>query len=166
MATAIFYASSTGNTEYVSKLISKQLGDIETFDIASEDISTINDYDKVILGIATWGDGELQDDWDEIWNSFTALDFTGKTIALFGLGDQDSYGENFIDAVAIVYEHLLTTSAKIVGKWPITDEYFYEESRAIEDGDFMGLALDEDNQEDLTEARITQWCADIAKDIL
>jgi len=166
MATAIFYASSTGNTEYVSKLIAEELGDLETFDIASEDISTISDYDKVVLGIATWGDGELQDDWDEVWDSFTAIDFTGKTVALFGLGDQDSYGENYIDAVAIVYEHLLTTPAKIVGKWPITEEYFYEESRAIEGEEFMGLALDEDNQDDLTKSRITKWCEDISKDIL
>jgi len=166
MATAIFYASSTGNTEYISKLISKELGDIDTFDIANEDINTISKYDKVILGIATWGDGELQDDWDEVWETFKTLDFSNKTVALFGLGDQDSYGENYIDAVAIVYEHLLTTPAKIVGKWPVTEEYFYEESQAIEDGNFMGLALDEDNQEDLSESRITKWCENISKDIL
>ena len=67
MATAIFYASSTGNTELISKIIAKELGDIELVDIADHGVSGMNDYENIILGIATWGDGELQDDWDEEW---------------------------------------------------------------------------------------------------
>jgi len=165
MATAIFYASNTGNTEYISKLISKELGDIKLIDIANSGISSIKDYDTVILGLSTWGDGELSDEWDDVWDDFKEIDFTGKTVAMFGLGDQESYGENFVDALGIVYEYLDQTDAKIVGKWASTDEYFYEESRAIVDGMFVGLALDEDNQDDLSEERITKWCEDISENI-
>ena len=165
MATAIFYASNTGNTEYISKLISKELGDIKLIDIANSGISSIKDYDTVILGLSTWGDGELSDEWDDVWDDFKEIDFTGKTVAMFGLGDQESYGENFVDALGIVYEYLDQTDAKIVGKWASTDEYFYEESRAIVDGMFVGLALDEDNQDELSEERITKWCEDISENI-
>jgi len=166
MATAIFYASSTGNTEFISKEISKELGDIETIDIADQGIDSMNEYDKLIFGVPTWGDGELQDDWDELWDSFKEIDFSNKTVALFGLGDQEGYGENYVDAMGIVYEYLDQTDAKIVGKWANTEEYFYEESRAIVDDMFVGLALDEDNQDDLSAERITKWCENISADIL
>ncbi|MCK5294065.1 MAG: flavodoxin domain-containing protein, partial [Arcobacteraceae bacterium] len=84
MATAIFYASSTGNTANVAQTISKELGDIETFDIADCGVNTINEYDKLIFGISTWGEGELQDDWEEIIDDFSDIDFSNKTVALFG----------------------------------------------------------------------------------
>lgn len=166
MATAIFYASSTGNTELISKEISKELGDIEFIDIAEHGILAINDYDKIILGVATWGDGELQDDWDEEWDSFKEINFSNKTIALFGLGDQEGYGDNYLDAMGIVHEHLVDTQANIIGQWAVTKEYFHENSRAISDDMFVGLALDEDNQDDLSSERIVKWCEDIRGKIL
>ena len=166
MATAIFYASSTGNTELISKQISKELGNIELIDIGEDGISSISTYDKVILGVSTWGDGELSDDWDNHWDDFQKIDFSEKTVALFGLGDQDGYEDNYADALGIVHEHLVDTDAKIVGSWPVTEEYFYEESRAVVGDVFVGLALDEDNQDDLSEERIIKWCENISKDIL
>jgi len=166
MATAIFYASSTGNTELIAKEISDKLGDIELIDIGDEGITAIENYEKVIFGIPTWGDGELSDDWDNHWEEFKKIDFTSKTVALFGLGDQEGYGENYVDALGIVYEHLLDTNATLVGKWRVTNEYFHENSRAIVDDVFVGLALDEDNQDDLTQERIVKWCEGIRKDIL
>jgi flavodoxin I len=166
MATAIFYASSTGNTELISKIIAKELGDIELVDIADHGVSGMNDYENIILGIATWGDGELQDDWDEEWDNFKEIDFSKKTVALFGLGDQEGYGENYLDAMGIVYEHLIEVDTNIVGKWAVTSEYFHDESRAIVDDMFVGLALDEDNQDDLSGERIIKWCESINKDIL
>jgi flavodoxin I len=166
MSTAIFYASSTGNTEYISKEISKELGDVELIDIGRDGISSIAQYDKVILGVSTWGDGELSDEWDTHWEEFQKIDFSGKTVALFGLGDQEGYEDNYADALGIVHEYLENTEAKIVGRWPISEEYYYEESRAVVDDMFVGLALDEDNQDDLSQERIIKWCENISKDIL
>jgi len=166
MATAIFYASSTGNTELISKEISKELGDIERIDIADDGVSSIGNYENIILGVPTWGDGELQDDWEDEWDKFKEIDFSNKTIALFGLGDQEGYGENYLDAMGIVYEHLVDVNANIVGKWPVSDEYFHDASKAIVDEMFVGLALDEDNQDDLSNERISQWCKEIRGEIL
>ncbi|MGB5866429.1 MAG: flavodoxin [Arcobacteraceae bacterium] len=166
MGTAIFYASSTGNTQIIAQEISKKLGDATLVDIADEGITTLAQYDKVILGLSTWGEGELQDDWDDVWDELKDIDFSNKTIALFGLGDQEDYGYNYVDAMGIAYEELENRGATIVGKTVVTDEYYYEESRAVVDGKFVGLALDEDNQDNLTQERITNWCEEIAKDIL
>ena len=98
MATAIYYSSSTGNTEKSAGRIRKNLSkDIKLVNISNDGFENIEQYDKIILGSSTWGDGELQDDWDEKWKEFCKIDFSGKTVALFGLGDQDSYADTFLD---------------------------------------------------------------------
>ena len=163
---AIFYASSTGNTAEVSNKISDKLGGIPVIDIADDGLSKINDFNKIILGNSTWGEGELQDDWDELWKEFSDLDFSGKTIALFGLGDQDGYPDNYVDAMGIIYEKVISKGGKIVGQWEIDNDYFFEESTAIVDDMFVGLALDEDTQDELTDDRIEKWCEQIKADIL
>lgn len=161
MATAIFYASNTGNTEEIAKEISKELGNVKLVDISEDRITLINEYDKIILGFSTWGDGELQDNWSDVWEDLKELNFSDKTVALFGLGDQENYGYTYIDAVGIAYEQLKDSGANIIGSWDISDEYFHDESRAIIDNKFVGLALDEDNQANLTTQRILKWCEDI-----
>ena len=166
MATAIFYASSTGNTADVANKIAKQLGDIEVFDIADDGVNSIKKYDKVILATPTWGEGELQDDWKDVMDEFEEIDFTNKIIALFGLGDQEGYGDFYCDAMGIIYEKVIAQGGTIVGQWDITEEYYHEESKAVVDGKFVGLALDEDNQPELTDERINQWCEIIKLDIL
>ncbi len=166
MATAIFYASSTGNTSGVAKDIAKILGSVETFDIASTGVEKIKEYDKIILGSSTWGEGDLQEDWEELWDDFSEIDFSGKIVALFGLGDQDGYPDNYVDAMGLIYEKVIENGAKVVGLWDVTDEYFHDESHAIKDGSFVGLALDDDNQNELTQERVTAWCEQIRSEIL
>ena len=165
MATAVFYASSTGNSSEIANKIAEQLGGIEVFDLGSTSPEKINEYDKVIIGGSTWGEGELNDDFDEVWDDFEAVDLSNKTVALFGLGDQEGYEEDFCNALGIIYEHVNSTGATIVGATS-TDGYEYEDSRAEVDGKFVGLVIDEDNQDDLTDDRINAWAEDIKGDIL
>lgn len=165
MATALFYASSTGNTEEVANTIANKLDNIDIFNIYDNNLENINNYDKLILGTPTWGEGNLQDDWDEIWDKFCNFDLKGKTIALFGLGDQESYGDEFCDALGIMYEQVVKAGAKVTGFTDIED-YEFEYSKAQKDDKFVGLVLDEDNQDDLTEQRIENWIAQIKKDII
>lgn len=165
MTTALFFASSTGNTEDIASKIANSLGDVKTFDISSDDINEINNYEKVILGVSTWGEGELQDDWDEIWDDFCKLDLSNKTVALFGLGDQDGYGDEFCDALGIMYEHVQSTGAKIIGLTSI-EGYEFDESKAQVGDQFVGLVIDEDNQDDLTDERIEAWTKNIKSSIL
>ncbi len=165
MSTAIFYATSTGNTKEMAKLISKELNDIEIYDISFSGVEKINEFDKVIIGCSTWGEGELQDDLEDVWDEFSSLDFSNKTVALFGLGDQESYGEEYVNAMGIVYEKVLENGANIIGSWS-TDGYDFEASNAIENDNFVGLALDEDNQSELSEQRVATWCEIIREEIL
>jgi len=165
MATAIFFASSTGNSEEIANKIASKLGDIEVFDLAGTKIDKINEYDILILGGSTWGDGELNDDWEDAWGDFCKLNLSNKTIALFGLGDQESYSDEFCSALGIIYEQVKSSGAKIVGLTS-TEGYYHDGSKAQIENKFVGLVIDEDNQSDLTEERIENWINDIKSKIL
>ena len=165
MATAIFFASSTGNSEEIANKISAELNNIEIFDLAGTKIEKINEFDKLILGGSTWGDGELNDDWEDVWGNFCKLDLSNKTIALFGLGDQESYSDEFCSAMGIIYEQIIKSGAKIVG-FTSTKGYYHDGSKAQINDKFVGLVIDEDNQSDLTDERIKTWVNEIKESIL
>lgn len=160
MSIAIIYGSSGGNTEDVAKVIRERLGkDADLIDIRDTDAKSISSYDKLIFGSSTWYDGELQDDWDSFDKD--ALELSGKTVALFGLGDQDGYGEYFCNAIGTLYNLCKEKGANIVGDNVSIDGYEFESSTAFVDGKFVGLALDEDNQSELTSQRIDNWVESI-----
>lgn len=163
MSVAIIYGSSTGNTKDAAEAIAEEFGDgVDVLDVADIEPSKLNDYDKLILGTSTWGSGELQDDWDAF--DWSDVDLTGKTVALFGLGDQESYSDEFCDALIHLYESAKEKGATVVG-YCSTDGYDFEESQAVNgDGNFIGLALDHDNEEDLSPERIKNWVESIRGD--
>ena len=165
MATAIFFASTTGNSEEIANKISTALDGVKVFDLAGTKIEEMNNYNKLILGGSTWGDGELNDDWEDAWIDFCKLDLSNKTIALFGLGDQESYSYEFCSALGIIYEQLLSSKVNVIG-FTSTEGYYHDASKAQIDDKFVGLILDEDNQSDLTDKRINNWVNEIKKDIL
>ncbi|ABL64386.1 flavodoxin [Chlorobium phaeobacteroides] len=154
----LFWGSQTGNTELAATLIVEAIGSdiVQSYDIRGVDSGTFGSYDSLILGTSTWGAGELQDDWDSFLPQFDAIDFIGKKVALFGLGDQLGYGDYFLDGMGILYENLIGRGAKVTGSWSV-DGYEHSYSRAIQYGAFVGLALDADNQNHLTPVRIKQW---------
>ncbi|MCV6608914.1 MAG: flavodoxin [Campylobacterales bacterium] len=166
MNTAIFYGSTVGNTQSVALKISKQLGDVPIFDIDREGIGSMYDFEKIIIGSSTWHNGELSNSWQKVWHQFYQLDFVGKTVALFGLGNQEKYDENYVDAMGIIYKKVLENKANVVGQWQIDNNYNHLNSKAEVDGNFIGLALDEDNQRELTDSRIEKWCNQIKQYIL
>ncbi len=155
----LFYGSDTGYTEAIAKLIAETIGieKVELFDIAKCKKQDFEGFELIIIGLSTWHDGQLQSDWDTFLADFKAIDFSGKTIALFGLGDQEGYGEYFVDGIGILGLVIYENGGQIVGVWP-TDGYSFESSKAeFQEGWFMGLAIDEDNQSDLTLERVQVW---------
>ena len=165
MATAIFYGSSTGNTEDIANRISEHLGNLDVYDISNQGLDPIKDYDKLIIGLSTWGDGDLQSDFEDIWSDFEEYDFSKKTIALFGLGDQDGYEDEFVNALGTMYKVLKAKGATIIGFTSI-EGFEYNISTAQIDDQFCGLVIDEDNQNDLSDERISSWISDIRSEIL
>jgi flavodoxin I len=154
----IFYGSSTGNTETAAKLIVKELGsDIATaLDVAKAKASDLESFTNIIFGASTWGDGDIQDDFEDFLDEIASANLAGKKVAIFGLGDQDMYPDSFVDAIGDIYNKLQGKACEIVGAVS-TDGYEFDESRAVIDGKFAGLPLDEENQDDLTHERITKW---------
>lgn len=159
---ALIYGTDTNNTEEVGHKIAKQwheLGEtVDIFNIKDIELQQLEDYSMLILGIPTWDFGGIQSDWEDIGDSLAELSLDDTVIALYGLGDQFGYGDYFIDAVGWLYEKLQPTNATFIGQWP-TEGYDFEASRAcIHDKEhFVGLAIDEDQQFELTDQRIEQW---------
>ena len=160
----LFYGSSTCYTEMAGEKIRQQIGEnrVDIFNIADTPIYEALDYQYLIMGIPTWDYGELQEDWEEIWEDIAELDLSGKKIALYGLGDQVGYPEWFLDAMGYLHTALKKQGAIMVGFWP-NQGYEYEASQALtsDKTHFVGLALDEENEFDQTQVRITQWCEQI-----
>ena len=113
-------------------------------------------YEALILGTSTWGDGELQDDWYDGIKVLKNANLSGKTIALFGCGDSESYSDTFCDGMGILFEDLKDSGCTFVGAVPDSD-YTYASSVAAAGGKFVGLALDDVNESDRTDARVSAW---------
>jgi len=162
MRIKLIYGSDTGNTELVTEDITKLLDDVEVTTV-SELTPEDWDHDKFILGIPTWYDGELQSDWEEYFEEFKTIDFTDKTVAIFGLGDQLGYEEWFCDGIGILAEVVLENGGKVIGYTEKDDTYELDETpkSLVDDSTFYGLCLDEDNQGELTQERLEKWITQI-----
>jgi flavodoxin I len=159
----LFYGTQTGVTQTLAEAIQKEFGGsgvVALHDVADADPEDFVEYSNVIIGCPTWNIGELQSDWDGLAEELDNVDFSGKKVAYFGPGDQVGYADNFQDAMGILEEKISGRGGKTVGQWP-TEGYEFYGSKAVKNGKFVGLALDEDNQSDLTEQRIKTWVAQL-----
>lgn len=154
--TAIIYGSTTDNTRSAAEMIAQKLGDATLIDVANLKIDDLNAYSNLILGTSTWGLGDLQDDWDSFLPKLAGANLEGKTIAFFGLGDSGSYPDTFVDGMGILYEAVKDTGATLIGKVS-TDGYDFDDSKSVVGSEFVGLALDEENEGDKTNDRISAW---------
>jgi len=160
----LFYGSSTCYTEMAGEKIRDCIGEtmVDTFNIAETPIIECQFYNFLIMGIPTWDYGELQEDWEDIWSELDELELEGKKIALFGLGDQVGYPEWFLDAMGYLHDKLAQQGATMVGYWK-NQGYEFEGSKALtkDSVNFVGLALDEENEFDKTQPRIEKWCRQV-----
>ncbi|GMB93651.1 Flavodoxin FldA [Helicobacter bizzozeronii] len=158
MAVGIFYGTDSGNSETISNKIAGHFGGAKVFDVSKASKADFDSFSSVILVAPTAGAGDLQSDWEEFLGTLSDSDFANKTIALVGLGDQDTYSETFAEGIFHIYEK--AKAGKVVG-FTSTDGYNFEGSRSVENGKFVGLILDEDNQDDLTDGRIEAWVKEV-----
>lgn len=157
---AVIYGTSGDNTKSVATKIVRHLEQAILLDVTQVKPETFLDYDVLILGTSTWGVGDLLDEWESILPKVKNLSLSGKTLAFFGLGDSASYSDTFVDGMGHLYEAFQTSGAHIVGSVDPSG-YDFEASRAVVDGRFVGLALDEDNEYDQTDARIDAWMKEL-----
>ena len=160
---AVFYGSTTGTCETLAGQIAEKLGTSDVFSAADLDAAKIADYDVLVLGSSTWGDGELQDDWYDAVETLKKADLSGKKVALFGCGDSASYPDTFCSAMGIIYEAV--AGAKVIGQGISTDGYTFDASQAVVDGVWVGCAIDDVNESDQTAARIDAWVAKVKSEM-
>ena len=166
MNTAIIYSFNTNKTAKAAEKIIEAFNKDDLKAVNAENISEDEflSYDNLILGVPTWFDGELPNYWDEFVPALEDMDLNGKTIAIFGLGDQAGYPENFADGVGILGCLLRDKGAKLVG-YTENEKYEFESSKALEDGKFMGLILDQENQARLSKGRIEKWTEQLKQEL-
>lgn len=162
--TVIVYGSSTGTCEDLAGRIGKKLGVSEVINVTDLTADIIAENENLILGTSTWGAGEVQDDWYDGLDVLKNADLSGKTVALFGCGDSSSYSDTFVGGLAEIYNAAKDGGATIVGQVS-TDGYTFDDSEAVVDGQFVGLALDEINEDNLTDERIDAWVAQITSSL-
>ena len=172
---ALFYGSSTCYTEIAAEKIAAFFNDqqnsqqsdqhVDLYNIADTAIDIAEQYEHIILGIPTWDYGELQEDWEDIWDSIDAVNWIGKTVAIYGLGDQEGYPEWFQDALGYLWTKIDSLGATTIGKTSAAG-YRFSASKALSpDGKhFLGLALDEDSEFERSEQRIIDWCQQIMEE--
>lgn len=163
----IFFGTETGTTRLIAKKIHKKLGDgiaAKPLNVNRIALADMLQYDALILGTPSYGIGEipgrsagcLETNWEEFLAQFESADFSGKRVALFGLGAQERYSDRFASSLLRLYEVFKGFGAEIVGSWP-TDGYTFDHSAAIVDGRFVGLVIDARTQGMHTDERIDIW---------
>ena len=164
--TCIIYGSSTGTCQDLASRIAAKLGvdNADVFDAGSISAEQLEGYQNLVLGTSTWGAGEMQDDWYDGVKAVKAANLNGKTVAIFGCGDSEDYSDTFCGGMGELYNAAKEAGAKVIGKVS-TDGYTYDDSEAVVDGQFVGLALDEVNEDDKTDERIDAWVAAIKPEL-
>ena len=180
--------STTGTCEAIAEKIASKLG-CDALNVQDLTADIVSANQNLILGTSTWGAGELQDDWYDGLKTLQSADLSGKTIALFGCGDCESYGDTFVGGIGELYNGIKAaiergqsqacldfaereqartefkaSGARFVGAVD-TDGYTFDDSEAVVDGKFVGLPLDDVNEDDKTDTRIDAWIAEISPNL-
>ena len=161
---ALIFGSCTGKTAYLAERIVEAFRpeiDLMLIDVSTIEAKDIPEFSFAICGIPTWDEGELEYGWADVYEDLDDVVLNETTIAMFGLGDQWSYGDTYQDAMGILYKKLVERGATGGIGFTSTDGHDFVESCAVETDHFVGLALDEENQDELSEQRIKEWCQQV-----
>lgn len=160
---AIFFGPVGGAVNRAADKIKDAIGEDKVEMVAVKDatVADLEKFDKIIFGLSTvgkdtWDSEYSNNDWGKFMPEIAKTDYTGKTIAIFGLGDHVTYANSFVDHIGTLGKELVKSGAELVGKVS-TEGYEYDESDAVVDGEFMGLPLDEDFEPELSDERISAW---------
>ncbi len=165
----IFFGTDSGTTRLIAKKLAKRLGDdvaAKPLNINRASMADLMQYDALILGTPTYGEGQVpgistgvkDGSWEEFAPQLAEADFSGKRVALYGLGNQEKYPDRFASGLGQLYSMVVAAGATIVGEWS-TEGYSFEGSKAVVGDRFVGLVIDNNSQGLLTEERLDQWLA-------
>ncbi len=168
---AIFFGPENGAVHRVAKSLASKMESqspelIHVNDASVEDLAR---FDSIIFGISTigrdtWDQKFGNVDWAKFMPTVSSFDFTGKKVAIFGLGDHITYAYHFVNSMGILAKTVIKNGATLVGK--VNPEgYTFQDSEALEGGLFLGLPIDEDFEDELTDSRLDGWVAQLSKEL-
>lgn len=170
----IYFGTDTGTTRLIAKKLARKLDGRadKPVNVNRAPIEAFLSHPALILGTPTYGINQLpgrstdiaDGSWEEFLPQIENADFSGKRVALFGLGDQVKYADRFADSMIFLYRFFRERGATIIGRWPV-EGYSFEHSQAVEEGTFVGLVLDQRSQPLLSEARMDSWLAQIKHEL-
>jgi flavodoxin I len=159
----LFFGPLKGSVHRVAEKVKAAFGEqvVEMISVNDASISDLEKYDLIIFGISTvgketWDSNYSNTDWSKFFPNISKVDFSGKTVAIFGLGDHITYPSHFVNAIGVLAKDLLKNKAAIVGKVDPAG-YEFDDSEALIDGMFIGLPIDEDFESELTDERVSNW---------
>lgn len=163
----LFYSRNTVNTAEIAKKIEDAFNSsyLHLFHVEEAWKNDFESHDFIIAGVPTWFDGELPAWWDEIIPELGSIDFRGKKVAIFGLGDQVNYPDNFVDGIGTLARLFESAGAVLTG-FTSTDGYTFNDSLAVRGAQFAGLVIDEENQPEKTDQRINKWVEELKKEFV
>lgn len=167
---ALIYWPKKGNVEKAAHQIYEQFDKsiIDIFTITAVDMEQLSQYENIIIGGSTTGADNWEDAhksrWIEFFKGLEKINPSGKKVAFFGLGDQILYPDHFVDSMAQLKSEFAKFDVQFVGTWS-TEGYEHTGSDSIEDEKFIGLALDEDQQPEMTSGRIKAWTDQIKSEL-
>ena len=169
---AIFFGPLNGSVHRIAKLVASRIG-TETVDlipIIEATTADLDKYSRIIFGISTIGKDTWQqkfdnNDWSKFFPVVSKYDFTGKKVAIFGLGDHITYAYHFVDSMGLLGKTIKNNGGELFGN-VATEGYTFQDSEAIVEGKFIGLPVDEDFESELTEERVSAWIGVLKEEFL
>lgn len=167
---AIFFGPLNGSVHRVAKLVASKIGTdkVDLIHIAEASAADLDKYSRIIFGISTigkdtWTQKFDNNDWSKFFPVVADYNFTGKKVAIFGLGDHITYAYHFVDSMGLLGKAVKNQGGKTYGAVS-TDGYTFQDSDAIVEGQFIGLPVDEDFEPELTDERVTNWINALLKE--
>ena len=118
--TVIIFGSTTGNTEIVARWVKRALMDkdvqADLWNAADMNVDDMIPYEMIFFGSSTWGQGEIQDDFANIYDGLSNKQLGGKSVAVFGCGDNDMFPDNFCQAVDMIEAKARACGAQIIAE--------------------------------------------------
>ena len=169
--TALFFSPEGGNVHGVANKLGALIGNdkADIIPVKDADKQDVDKYQKIILigstvGADHWDNEVIVDEWTAFFAKIQDVDFANKKVALVGLGNCVLYPDHFADGMAVLYNEVTKLNAKVLG-FVDSGGYDFTDSEAVNDeGLFCGLALDEDNEYDLTTERLEKWMQQLQSD--
>ncbi len=159
MKTAVIYAGNSqayGNTYRVASQIAAMITDVHLLEAQNVTRAELEAHDLLILGTSTVGSGELHAHWLDSMECLRQANLRGRDFALFGLGDQIGHRTTFVDGMRHLFDTVQETGARHIGFWTNAG-YQFQYSAALQGDSFIGLPIDEVNQQKLTQHRLQLW---------